>query len=119
MSKFINRSNRARLGLETLGLRAMPAVVVSQLDLDNDGGADDVLKSAFGGAQLDVAVKAGTGHDRVTVTTGKVEGSVVGVRMALGTGNDQGTVSFGKTDYGASVDVDAALGAGNNKFTAN
>lgn len=212
MSKFINRSNRANLGLETLGLRAMPAVMVSQLDLDNDGGADDIMivgdnaknvvsikddgvskltvsvdangdgdftdpgeldnvtynytgrlaiaarmgggkdgfgyelagpltsrvrdldinmgkgadtvnvvagdlqSSIFGGAQLDVDVATGKGNDTVNVTTGKADGSLVGLRIDLGAGNDKGSVKFDQIDNGASVDVDADLGHGDNTF---
>src|SRR5262249_23639719 len=44
MTLFENKrkTNRARLGLEALNDRIVPAVVLTQLDLDGDGATDDI-----------------------------------------------------------------------------
>ena len=42
MSLRANRSTRPQLGLEFLEGRIVPAVVVTQLDLDGDGATDDI-----------------------------------------------------------------------------
>src|SRR4051794_17474190 len=41
-TKKTNRSNRTRLGLEQFDARIVPAVALTQLDLDGDGAADDI-----------------------------------------------------------------------------
>lgn len=126
-------TTRTRLGLECLQARVVPAVVVTQVDLDGDGAADD-LRIVGDGAKNLVTV-ADNGSTALTLSidangdgdltdAADVNGAVfnysgnsVGIEVGLAGGNDAFTYSLQNSVAGGSRTLQVGLGTGNNAFT--
>jgi hypothetical protein len=103
------RSFPPRLGLEYLAGRVVPAVVVTQLELDGDGAADDIR------------IVGDTGNNAVAIAdngSGVIQISVDANRD--GDTTDPGELTNAAFNFnGTTGAVEVSLGAGNDAFTYN
>jgi hypothetical protein len=127
-------ATRARLGLECLQARVVPAVVVAKFDSDGDG-ADDIR--IIGDAARNVVVVNDDGAGSLTLsidangdgdfadakdTNGKVyayAGNSVAITAALGAGNDLFVYNLQNNVAAGSRWLAVGLGEGTNRFALN
>lgn len=125
--------NRPRLGLEFLEGRVVPAVVVTQLDLDGDGAADDIRIVGDAGNNAATITDNGTGllsisidanRDGDTTDPGELTNAAFNFNgnsgafvISLGAGNDAVTYNQTGNLTGAARMISINLGGGNNTAT--
>lgn len=135
MSTRARRSSRPRLGLESLEGRVVPAVVVTQLDLDGDGATDDIRIVGDIGNNAVTILDNGTGllsisvdanRDGDTTDPGELtnaafnfDGNSGAIEISLGGGNDAVTYNLTGNLSGDARAISINLGGGNNSATVS
>lgn len=133
MSTRARRSSRPQLGLEFLEGRVVPAVVVTQLDLDGDGATDDIRIVGDIGNNAVTIQDNGTGllsisidanRDGDTTDPGELtnaafnfNGNTGAVEISLGGGNDAVTYTQTGNLSGAARAMSINLGGGSDTAT--
>lgn len=130
------KNNRARLALEAFNDRIVPAVVLTQLDLDNDGNTDDIrivgdgqnskiTITDNGANQVQIQIDANGDGDYNDVANGDVNnifsfsGNSFVLEAQLKGGNDSFDYEVSSNFSAAARTVVIDLGGGNNSFNWN
>jgi len=133
MAALRNRFARTQLGIECLQTRVMPAVMALQLDLDGDGGADDIQIVGDSAKNFVSIQDNGTGTLIISIdangdgdftdakelnnVVANYTGNSVAIDVALSSGNDSFTYTLGGNVSGGMRSLAVDLGAGNDVFT--